>query len=519
MSPRDRLTFVVGAFLVALTAGCIAIHLPPGEVEVQERDIRFIKLGETTRDEVLKTLGPGNILNARQTGVNEWATAPGYGIFAVGMFGGSGPTGSNESRLLVEYDRSGKVRHFAFAQYTYPGIGVYGKGPPPTYFVNGKAFELPTPAAYLLIPKRVLAFDSKFSTFGELIISRDGRYVAASSMLTDGVQLLDLESGAMRRFTANVKYRWFTGDRPEAIDISIDGRFLAATSVYDSAVIWDIKSGKQLQAFFGHGESTFTERRGASTVRFSPDGNTVATGGRHGAVKVWDVTSGRQLFSFQTGDAEIQSLAFAPQGDLLAVDTARGDVIIIGLPAGDYVRLTKSPGELEHSLEPNPPAHPPAQRARQVAFSPSGKVVAANSCVDLELWRVGDIRERLGRRPSAANKHTQPDSSVFPFKVFLLPYLYGGFTNCMGPHPNFAFSQDEKLLLAFTPLYSLWDLSSDGLLAVWDPRGFRFPAFTLGPGSALSVQVSNKKVEILDLAPIISLYARNKTRLERSGVE
>jgi outer membrane protein assembly factor BamE (lipoprotein component of BamABCDE complex) len=191
MGARDLLKSAVAAYLVVATAGC-AIYLPPSAVKVQEKDVRFLQQGATSRDEVLHKLGPPNILDGKLVSVYEWRTERGTLFVGGGGPGGGGAagieTGSNHSRLLVGFDEDGTLRHFAFAEYRYPGLFFKEPEPPGNYFVDGSAREMPTPAAPLLQPSRSLgggdgqslALLLSQNPYEALAISRDVRYVAVA---------------------------------------------------------------------------------------------------------------------------------------------------------------------------------------------------------------------------------------------------------------------------------------------------------------------------------------------------
>lgn len=83
--------------------------------------------------------------------------------------------------------------------------------------------------------------------------------------------------------------------------------------------VWDVAAQSQLGTLAG----SFTPVFLGDTVKFSPDGARLATSGADGSVILWDVATlteaGRLPIFTEGGDQMIASLAFSPDGSLLAV--------------------------------------------------------------------------------------------------------------------------------------------------------------------------------------------------------
>jgi len=74
---------------------------------------------------------------------------------------------------------------------------------------------------------------------------------------------------------------------------------------------------------------------GTLAVAWQPHGRHFATTGQDGAVVIRDAEHGREMARFKAGMGAAQALAFAPNGELLAV--AAGKVVSLWTPAGEKV--------------------------------------------------------------------------------------------------------------------------------------------------------------------------------------
>src|SRR5262249_47598924 len=86
-----------------------------------------------------------------------------------------------------------------------------------------------------------------------------------------------------------------------------DGRTLVAAGE-DAVRLWDVATGKEMKAF---GEK-------CNHACLTRDGKVLASIHAGGLVRLWDVTKGKPIRQWQTHTDQIRTLAFSPDGRLLA---------------------------------------------------------------------------------------------------------------------------------------------------------------------------------------------------------
>jgi len=165
------------------------------------------------------------------------------------------------------------------------------------------------------------------------------------------------------------------------VEFSSDGKMIAGTDM--SAVngkraavvkLYDIETGKHLKTL-----NQGTEW--VSSIAFSPDGHLLASGSpSDGTVKLWNVDSGENtaVFTVKPNDGNAMCVAFSPDSTILAAASAER-ITLLEVSTGQhlYTRQHFNIDKLEISAD-----------VFSVAFSPDGTKLASASWDGVKLWEV-----------------------------------------------------------------------------------------------------------------------------------
>jgi WD40 repeat protein len=189
---------------------------------------------------------------------------------------------------------------------------------------------------------------------GELALCPEGRTLASAGR--DGT--IRLWEVATRRQVRQLgpfaeDYTWPVAWSPDLATLAVGG---------DQVRLWRAADGKLVHQLGDESTS-------AASVAFSPDGHLLATADRKGEfVRLWEVATGKPVARIKAG--RNTKVAFAPNGRILAAGDDSGTIRLWAVPSGQLQRTLPGRGSSTESL----------------AFAPDGNAMAA-AC--------GDARVRL----------------------------------------------------------------------------------------------------------------------------
>jgi WD40 repeat protein len=201
--------------------------------------------------------------------------------------------------------------------------------------------------------------------------------------------------------------------------VAASGRNLEKAGKPGEIKVWEVDSGKELLTINRHSE-------GISSLAFRPDGKVLASGADDRSVRLLDLATGKQLHRLEGPDGSITDVAFSRDGRLLAV-------------AGWHTGVRLFDGRTAKKLRVLACDHV----CYALAFSPDGKLLAASD-VETDTVRVWDTGS--GKLRTEAFKK-------------------------MSPRPRgwqSAFSADGRRLVSFNREQTLlWEATTGKVLWCW----------------------------------------------------
>jgi WD40 repeat protein len=202
-----------------------------------------------------------------------------------------------------------------------------------------------------------------------LAASPRGDLLALSGL---GVELWSIEAGARRSVLGEGKN--FT-----AAAFSPDGALLAGAGE-DAVYVWDVVANAERYRF-DVGQS------GAQSVAFSPDGALLAAGASDGSIHTWDVATGDTRLIRSAHTTPVYAITFSPDGKQIVSADNDGVIAFWDTTSGQFRSVLYSSQSIVRSL----------------AFSRDGKTLAASSGDgDAALWDVSSGASKSFNLPANA---------------------------------------------------------------------------------------------------------------------
>jgi WD40 repeat protein len=209
---------------------------------------------------------------------------------------------------------------------------------------------------------------------GSVDFSPDGSRLAGINLQDESIRVFDVETGA--EIIALPQ-----GSKGAGVAYSPDGRLLASAGDDRSVKVWNATTGERVGSFFVSKDVPFY----VPNLAFSPDGSVLAVAsGSFGVIKadqdtpitLWSVAEGRELGAIALRSDGPVSIAFSPDGKLLAAYGTEG------ISLWDVIRQKKV-----QTIQPTKPGKW-ERPGRGVAFSPDGKLLACGVLGGVQLFDV-----------------------------------------------------------------------------------------------------------------------------------
>ena len=241
---------------------------------------------------------------------------------------------------------------------------------------------------------------------GPLVFAPGGGWAAYSSYPYSAATVQRSRGGNAQTLNGNGDRSWHV----DKLAVSTDGRWLTSAGNGPNIEIWDVQAGRLAHTLSG--------QFGVNALAFDPDGKRLAVGSGgdgEGALRVWDLRKQTAMQSPRV-DHSIVGASFSPDGKYLAVSSPTLELLAIGsdspvrqfrcasgiviapvfsadgkLIAGNCrgvitVWSADTGVELVHLGDPN------MLNASSVAFSPSGRLLAAGGAQDLRIYDLSEKR-------------------------------------------------------------------------------------------------------------------------------
>jgi WD40 repeat protein len=404
-------------------------------------------------------------------------------------------TPSENRTVLVSVDKLGCVKGSVSSSYTTPGsvISLHG-----TLSISGRAFDdsngdgvetnnevgleswdvlLDGPDGYSATAKTDRKGYYIFTGLlpGTYKLATTGHENWTATAPADGINVAKLTDTHESEVNFGFILPYSYIELMNAVDLvhialSPDGQILASSDDNNTIRLWDVKSGNELRALKGHAH-------GILSLAFSPNGQILASGANDGdGIRLWDVESGNELRALKSGPVKFcsarqeTSVIFSPDGQTL-VSGGDGAIRLWDVASGTEIRFSLVNPEICESVS-------------ELALSPNGQTLVSGGYWGM--LRIWDVE-------SGNELHTLKDQAD--------SWIMG-----------VAFSPDGQTLASVSAgrnsSITLWDVVSGNKIRTWEGRTNKLFSVEFSPdGQTLAVGELDGTITLWDVENGNELHA------------
>ncbi|MGH7703128.1 MAG: hypothetical protein ACREMO_08535 [Gemmatimonadales bacterium] len=432
----------------AVLTGCLAVPIPHIGHQVGPEELGQLSPGESTKEQVAASLGSPILTYGGSFALYQWSTSKGTVLYA--GYGGADAVrfGNRDFRVLTVFDGANRLSRYEVVSRPAGVAGQLRDAAP-----KDSLADIPVRSVRRLPwsgsrPLTSLAFGGD----GLSIFGSDG----GKSVWRWRVEPLRGGKGAeAERITESLG----SDNRVRALVRLPDGRVWAAGGTKEAVAFGEPEGKGSARTIDLASRSPALGRVMAAAI--SADGK-IAAGGRAGIVRLWDGQTGQERQTLVAGASELITLAFSPDGRLLAAGDADGAVRLFVTATGR--QLAGIAPAFDH------------QTPRGLAFSPDGSILATSPGPTSELWRLASLDDSA---PGPRNLVTPDAVLLLPFGQVIKRYRRGEPVTCP---PNLAFSPDgDRLAVLSEYQITLWQAGSGRRLESLAQPGATLCALAFSP--------------------------------------
>ncbi len=416
------ITLLIAFFL----GGCVAIPLPPEEHQYTEGMESQIKVGQTSRDEIIKLLGEPELPNNERFLIYRMLREPFKLLFIIGGAGGAGggilPVQQKHFTIILEFDEKGILTN-----YTHDVITL-----------GGKDTDLKLSMPEEIISKREMIFNPKaegiFNTtvgvgINSIAFSPDGARLATGGYKLVGGHLSSKKIYIKTLDTASMEV--INTVPYNALVFSPD--FSKAALIDNTVTLVNLHTSLHSLTYTGHGDASFWTTEGAVSLAFDPNSSLIATGGYKGFIKIWNSKNMKEFHTIKAHKNAVVSLAYSKDGKWLVSSDH------------DSIKVWDTKRGVLHKNIPN--------ISGTIEFASESNIFAINSGDYVQLWKI--------------------ESDGLELKdVFLLPkFVSEQMTTRWGCNPSLDFSKDGRYLAASNCNLVIYELAKRSKVVQYLPSG------------------------------------------------